>query len=51
MPVTPRAAQITYNEACELAMRNMYRAFHVVASDIMMPLTAHETAAVIDFYL
>jgi hypothetical protein len=50
MPVTARGTQLTYNEACDLAMRDMYRAFHVVASDIMMPLAAHEIAAVIDFY-
>ncbi len=48
-PVTPSTAPITYNEACDLALRDMYRAFHAIASDIKMPLTVHEIAAVMDF--
>ena len=49
MPVTQQTPPISYNEACDLAMRDMYRAFHAIASDITTPLTVHEIAAVMDF--
>jgi len=49
VPVTPQTPAISYNEACDLAMRDMYRAFHAIASDITVPLTVHEIAAVMDF--
>jgi lysozyme len=49
LPVTCRTPPITYGEACNLAMRDMYRAFHTVALDITAPMTMHEIAAVMDF--
>jgi lysozyme len=47
--VTAVTPAISYNDACDLAMRDMYRAFHAIASDITVPMTVHETAAVMDF--
>jgi lysozyme len=47
--VTAQTPPITYNDACDLAMRDMYRAFHAIACDITAPLTVHEIAAVMDF--
>lgn len=47
--VTAQTPAITYNAACDLAMRDMYRAFSAIASDITAPLTVHEIAAVMDF--
>ncbi len=49
MPVTPETPAISYNEACDLAMRDMYRAFHTIAAEIAAPMTVHEIAAVMDF--
>lgn len=48
-PITPETPPISYDEACDLAMRDMYRAFQVIESDITAPMTLHEIAAVMDF--
>jgi lysozyme len=48
-PVTPQTPAISYSDACDLAMRDMYRAFQAIAGDIAAPLTMHEIAAVMDF--
>jgi lysozyme len=48
-PVTSQTPPISYDEACDLAMRDMYRAFQAIAGDISVPMTVHEIAAVMDF--
>jgi lysozyme len=47
--VTPQTPSISYSVACDLAMRDMYRAFQAIGSDITAPMTMHEIAAVMDF--
>jgi lysozyme len=49
MPVTPQTPAISYSDACDLAMRDIYRAFQAIAGDIAAPMTLHEIAAVMDF--
>jgi len=48
-PVTSETPAISYSDACNLAMRDMHRAFQAIARDIAAPLTEHEIAAVMDF--
>ena len=48
-PVTPQTPAISYNDACDLAMRDMYRAFQRIESDIAASMTIHEVAAIMDF--
>jgi lysozyme len=48
-PVTCQTPAISYSDACDLAMRDMYRAFQVIAGEIAAPMTVHEIAAVMDF--
>lgn len=48
-PVTPQTPPIAFGEACDLAMRDMYRAFQAIAGEIAAPMTVHEIAAVMDF--
>jgi lysozyme len=49
MTVTATTAPVTESQACEMAERDMYRAFTAIASAIKVPLTDHETGAIMDF--